>query len=100
MSLKGPLKALPARAVAALIQAYRYGLSPLLPPRCRYAPSCSEYALEAVLGHGAVKGIWLGLKRIFRCHPWGGDGYDPVPGSSSRAPSGGAGNPDQQARGA
>ncbi len=80
MSLSGFLKALPARAVAALIQAYRYGLSPLLPPRCRYAPTCSEYALAAVREHGAVRGSWIALKRIARCHPWGGAGYDPVPG--------------------
>lgn len=73
------IKTLPVRAVSALIQVYRYGISPLLPPRCRYAPTCSEYALEAVRRHGALSGCRLAMGRILRCHPWGGNGYDPVP---------------------
>ncbi|WP_221409268.1 membrane protein insertion efficiency factor YidD [Dysgonomonas alginatilytica] len=58
---------------------YRYCISPLKPPTCRYTPTCSEYAVQAVKKHGPVKGTWLAMKRISRCHPWGGHGYDPVP---------------------
>ena len=62
-----------------LIIAYRYGLSPVLGAHCRYAPSCSAYAQEAIGRHGPFHGTWLAIKRIARCHPWGGAGYDPVP---------------------
>ena len=58
---------------------YRYCISPLKPPSCRFTPTCSEYAIAALKKHGALKGIWLTLKRLLRCHPWGGSGYDPVP---------------------
>ncbi|MDX9747575.1 MAG: membrane protein insertion efficiency factor YidD [Paludibacter sp.] len=58
---------------------YRYSISPLKPPSCRYTPTCSQYTVDAVLKHGIFKGGWLALKRIFSCHPWGGSGYDPVP---------------------
>lgn len=58
---------------------YRYSISPMLPPSCRYSPSCSEYAVEAIKKYGPGKGLLLALKRIARCHPWGGHGYDPVP---------------------
>ena len=61
------------------IHAYRYVLSPLIGPRCRFAPSCSEYAVEAIQRHGVFKGVWLGFRRICRCGPMGGSGYDPVP---------------------
>lgn len=61
------------------ILAYRVLLSPVLGTNCRFAPSCSEYALEALARHGALKGTWLAVRRIVRCHPWGGHGYDPVP---------------------
>jgi putative membrane protein insertion efficiency factor len=63
----------------AVINFYRKVISPILGPRCRYWPSCSKYTLEAVQKYGAAKGTWLGLKRICRCHPWGGHGYDPLP---------------------
>ena len=63
----------------ALIIAYRYGLSPVLGANCRYEPSCSAYAQEAIGVHGPFLGSWLAIKRLFRCHPWGGTGYDPVP---------------------
>jgi putative membrane protein insertion efficiency factor len=62
-----------------LIRLYQLLVSPLLPPRCRYLPSCSDYALEALASHGVLHGLFLALRRIGRCHPWGGSGYDPVP---------------------
>jgi putative membrane protein insertion efficiency factor len=58
---------------------YRYCISPFTPASCRYTPTCSEYAVEAVKKYGALRGLWLAVKRIARCHPWGGHGYDPVP---------------------
>jgi hypothetical protein len=61
------------------IRVYQFLLSPLFGPCCRFAPSCSEYAAACIAEHGAVTGTWLGLKRIARCHPWGGHGYDPPP---------------------
>lgn len=67
------------------IAAYRLVLSPLLGNNCRYLPSCSAYGYEAIGRHGAVKGSWLTLKRLCRCHPWGGAGFDPVPQSTPRA---------------
>jgi putative membrane protein insertion efficiency factor len=65
-------------AVAALLRLYKRWLSPLLPSACRYYPTCSEYMLAAVEKHGALKGVWLGLKRLFRCHPFHAGGFDPV----------------------
>ncbi|WP_404357856.1 membrane protein insertion efficiency factor YidD [Methylotuvimicrobium sp. KM1] len=62
-----------------IVRFYRLVISPLLPPSCRYQPTCSEYAVEAITRHGPFKGLWLTLKRLGRCHPWGGHGYDPVP---------------------
>ena len=62
-----------------LIRWYQTSISPLTPPSCRYTPTCSQYTLEAIQKYGPVKGLWLGIKRISRCHPWGGSGYDPVP---------------------
>ncbi len=62
-----------------VIKAYQWTLSPLIGPVCRYTPSCSHYTADAIQIHGPFAGSWLGLKRIARCHPWGGSGYDPVP---------------------
>lgn len=62
-----------------LIRFYQICISPLKPPTCRFTPTCSQYALEAFRKYGPIKGFWLGFKRILRCHPWGGSGYDPVP---------------------
>jgi hypothetical protein len=61
------------------VKFYQLAIRPLLPNACRYTPSCSAYAIEAIQKYGAFKGSWLGIKRISRCHPWGGHGYDPVP---------------------
>ncbi|MBS1213984.1 MAG: hypothetical protein H6R26_2601 [Proteobacteria bacterium] len=63
----------------ALIRGYQYAISPLLGRNCRYLPTCSEYAAEAVTKYGAIRGGWLGVKRVCRCHPWHPGGYDPVP---------------------
>jgi len=62
-----------------LIKIYQLLISPLFPPSCRFTPTCSEYSLEALKKYGILKGGWLGFRRIIRCHPWGGSGYDPVP---------------------
>ena len=62
-----------------LIRFYQVCISPLTPPTCRFTPTCSAYALEALRKHGLFKGSWLAIRRILRCHPWGGSGYDPVP---------------------
>jgi hypothetical protein len=74
------------RAVILPIQLYRLAISPWFGPACRFTPGCSHYMQEAVLCHGAVRGIWLGVQRIARCHPWGGSGYDPVPPAGSASP--------------
>lgn len=68
-----------ARFGIMLVKGYRLVLSPLLGPRCRYQPTCSHYALEALRIHGGLKGGWLAIRRVMRCHPFGGHGYDPVP---------------------
>jgi hypothetical protein len=63
----------------ALIKLYQWIVSPMLGPKCRFTPTCSQYAIEALKKHGVFKGLWLTVKRLSRCHPWGGHGYDPVP---------------------
>lgn len=68
-----------ARILIGLAHLWQMGPSRIIPPTCRYYPSCSHYAVGAVRKHGAIKGSWLALKRLLRCHPWGGSGYDPVP---------------------
>ena len=67
------------RVLKSLIRLYQVAISPWTPPSCRFTPTCSEYALGAIEEHGAGRGGWLAIRRIFRCHPWGGQGYDPVP---------------------
>ncbi|MCC6181954.1 MAG: membrane protein insertion efficiency factor YidD [Bacteroidia bacterium] len=62
----------------AIIRFYQYAISPLLRPSCRFTPSCSQYGIDAFTKYGFFKGTWLTIKRIGRCHPWGGSGYDPV----------------------
>jgi hypothetical protein len=61
------------------IRFYQKFISPLTPPSCRFTPTCSQYAIEALRKHGPFKGMYLAIRRILRCHPWGGQGYDPVP---------------------
>ncbi len=68
-----------ARLLIGLVRVYQYGISPMLPGSCRYTPSCSHYAVEALHKHGAWRGGRLALKRVLSCHPWGGHGHDPVP---------------------
>lgn len=67
------------RLILLLIKAYQLVLSPLLPPQCRFTPSCSEYAQQAVEFHGAARGLYLSARRVLKCHPFHAGGYDPVP---------------------
>ena len=67
------------RVCLRLIRLYQKYISPGLPRRCRFSPTCSQYALEALRKYGPLKGLWLALRRLSKCHPWGGSGYDPVP---------------------
>lgn len=67
----------------SIIRFYRVAISPWTPPSCRFEPTCSAYAYEAIERHGAIRGGWMAFRRILRCHPWGGSGLDPVPLSGS-----------------
>ncbi len=67
------------RALVVLVRAYQRVVSPLFPPSCRFYPSCSEYARQALAKHGVMKGLWLSVKRVLKCHPWHPGGPDPVP---------------------
>jgi putative membrane protein insertion efficiency factor len=73
------MRALIKHILLIFIRLYQVLISPLTPASCRFTPTCSQYATEAVLKHGPFHGGWLAIKRICRCHPWGGSGYDPVP---------------------
>jgi len=79
------------------LRAYRLLVSPLYGQVCRYHPSCSAYALEAVTEHGSLRGSWLAARRLVRCHPWAAGGYDPVPLRSSRQSAGSSPSPQQGA---
>lgn len=68
-----------AQGLILPIKAYRRFISPYTPPSCRFTPTCSQYAIEAIGKYGPFKGLYLALRRLLRCHPWGGHGYDPVP---------------------
>lgn len=72
------------------VRLYQLCISPLLPPSCRFVPTCSAYAIEAIARHGVLRGGWLTLRRLARCHPWGGSGYDPVPPARPRPDEGAA----------
>ncbi len=79
------------RILSGIIRFYQVAVSPLTPPSCRYTPTCSAYAREAIEVHGAVRGTWLAVRRLLRCHPWGGYGYDPVPGRPNELERAGVG---------
>ena len=85
--LHGERLSVPQRSALALLTLYKILLSPLFAGSCRFLPSCSDYAREAVTVHGAVKGTWLAVRRLSRCHPLGSSGFDPVPGRSRRVPT-------------
>lgn len=74
-----PISRLLARVLILPIRFYQRFVSPLTPPSCRFTPTCSQYAVEALQKYGPLKGLWLAVRRLLRCHPWGGSGYDPVP---------------------
>lgn len=79
MGIKDTIKRIFALPFIGLIRFYQICISPLKPASCRFTPTCSQYGLEAFKKHGLVKGFYLTARRILRCHPWGGSGYDPVP---------------------
>ena len=78
-NLKQNLKKILSYPLILLVRFYRICISPLKPATCRFTPTCSAYAIEALRKHGPIKGLYLTIKRLLRCHPWGGSGYDPVP---------------------
>jgi uncharacterized protein len=73
----------------SVLRGYKRWISPVLPPACRYLPTCSDYAQEALIRHGVIRGSWLATRRLCRCHPWGGHGYDPVPPQAEAEGGGG-----------
>ena len=77
--LKSIIKKIAIFPLVFLVRFYQVCISPLKPPCCRFTPTCSAYALQALRKHGPFKGTYLAVRRILRCHPWGGHGYDPVP---------------------
>lgn len=79
--------------IRGLIRGYQLLISPVLPPSCRFTPTCSAYAMEAVARHGALAGSWLAVRRICRCHPWNEGGYDPVPERDAKNKAGGGDGP-------
>ncbi|MBR2438485.1 MAG: membrane protein insertion efficiency factor YidD [Bacteroidales bacterium] len=79
MKIKAAIKKILSFPFILLVRFYQICISPLKPATCRFTPTCSAYAIEALRKYGPIKGIWLAAKRIIRCHPWGGSGYDPVP---------------------
>ncbi|MFA6301855.1 MAG: membrane protein insertion efficiency factor YidD [Legionella sp.] len=80
----GPINRIFQQIICVPIRLYQYVLRPVMKPCCRYYPSCSEYALNAINNYGISKGIWMASKRIMRCHPWAGSGYDPVPPNNEK----------------
>ena len=73
------------RVMLACLRFYKNAISPLLPPACRFEPTCSEYAATAIETHGPLRGSWLSIRRLLRCHPFGGSGWDPVPERHGKA---------------
>ena len=76
-----------ALPLIGLVKFYQLCISPFTPPSCRFTPTCSQYALEALRKYGPLKGLWLALRRLSKCHPWGGSGYDPVPKQAQKRPA-------------
>ncbi len=81
------LRAVVSWPLLLVLRGYKRWVSPVLPPACRYLPTCSDYAQEAILRHGPLRGSWMAGKRICRCHPWGGHGFDPVPPLPGQPPA-------------
>ncbi|MGV1087793.1 MAG: membrane protein insertion efficiency factor YidD [Mycobacterium sp.] len=77
--MTAPAKGASARALVAVIEVYRHMISPLRPPSCRFMPTCSQYAVDAVTEYGGLRGTWLALCRLVRCGPWHSGGWDPIP---------------------
>jgi putative membrane protein insertion efficiency factor len=73
------LEVVVTRLLVALLRVYQWTVSPVLGPACRFEPTCSRYAIEAISSHGPARGVWLGVRRVLRCHPFRAGGYDPVP---------------------
>jgi putative membrane protein insertion efficiency factor len=84
MTLTDAVNRVAGLALHVAIRGWQLLLAPVLPPSCRFEPSCSRYADEAIARHGPWRGVWLAARRLARCHPWGGSGYDPVPESPRR----------------
>jgi putative membrane protein insertion efficiency factor len=84
---RSPGRSLAGRALLAVIGFYSRAISPALPPRCRFQPTCSAYAAEAISRHGAARGGWLAVRRLAKCAPWHPGGYDPVPGIHASPPA-------------
>ena len=84
MGVGGGASRIPRLAITMMIRGYQLFVAPILPPSCRFYPSCSHYAAEAIERHGICRGSTLALHRLVRCHPWGGSGYDPVPAKPRR----------------
>jgi putative membrane protein insertion efficiency factor len=84
MTFAGVAATISSVVLRVLIRGWQLLLAPVLPPSCRFLPSCSHYAEEAIVRYGPARGSWLALRRVCRCHPWGGGGYDPVPDSPRR----------------
>lgn len=82
------LSLISVKVLQAPIWFYRGAISPMFPASCRFTPTCSAYALEALRVHGPLRGLWLSFRRLMRCHPWGGSGYDPVPPRANKTDSG------------
>lgn len=80
------MKNWPAVSMLALIRGYQLAIAPVIGPCCRFAPSCSHYTAEAIVAHGLRGGLLLGARRILKCHPWGGSGFDPVPAFTGKSP--------------
>lgn len=100
--MRGAIAAAPVRALIAIIEAYRHMVSPLRLPSCRFTPTCSQYAVDALSEYGLIRGSWLALLRLAKCGPWHAGGWDPIPMRSARGAgvySGSGKYPDERAEG-